>query len=213
MSGVSRDNQTVIERWDFPVQAGRWRIRPSLPPQPIGVAMGSFTASSTTGGLPYRPPEGGAHVQPLRTAIYRGGAIGHILSIECDPEGRYLLLLTTAAGLYRMDLTGAAPGDPVLVHSAATLPHLTTAIRLRLLKHPDDDEPGHWLTIDDAETGTSKRFTQCGIRTTTALSNGRAPGPRRSTSTAPIPPSSGRTSTPDRMGSRTAGVRVRRICV
>lgn len=141
VTGIARNGDVVIERWEIAEQTGALRVQigTSGPAPALGVpSPAPTTSTSVPGGLPYVPLDQRAVGQPslTRTELVRTQDIDPIRdnSMAADPEGRFLLFLTEDSVLYQLDLSDPN-ALPIPIHDASslwTLDHIQAMARLQV---------------------------------------------------------------------------------
>lgn len=135
VAGISPDGSDVIERLNYGTRKGGYEVQIQSPAaQPIGTPMPAYSAQEALNGTTFAIPQT-QHAPARRTVIYSGTAMGHVRSMDVDPEGRYLLVLGFWSGsVFQLDLT-APTITPAVLFSAAQLPQLAKARTLELCFH------------------------------------------------------------------------------
>ncbi|HND55504.1 MAG TPA: hypothetical protein PLV92_23985, partial [Pirellulaceae bacterium] len=117
VAGVLEDGNSVIERWKFTYSLA---FGPNGQPVPLSLR---------------RPP------RVNRTQLYSGSSLGRVLTVEPDPDGRFVLFLTrNPAALYRIDLPG---GTPALVIDSSTVPAIANAGIVHVCQHISEGRQYH----------------------------------------------------------------------
>ncbi len=126
---------TVLERWSITAPVGGpYTIRTSST-APIGTAAPLSNLSAQIPGGTYIPAEqrGAARLRKAMLGYFPFTA----RSIEVDPEGRFVLLLSpTEAKLYRLDLVNYT-GTPVVILDGAAQPSLDHAVNIYACRFHD----------------------------------------------------------------------------
>lgn len=135
VAGIAPNGADVIERFNYGVRVGGYRIQPTSPAaQPIGTAMAPYTAQEVLNGTSFVVPPS-QHGPARRTLIYTGNAVEHVRAMDVDPEGRYLVLLGyKTPALHQIDLS-ATTITPVKIFDATQIPHLPLVRTLRIRHH------------------------------------------------------------------------------
>lgn len=133
VAGVYENGDAVVEKWTF-----------TYPPSTVGSPRPDSQV-----GVRYVPLD----QRPLPTMtpveLYRGTAIGRIRTLEPDPEGRFLLLLSREKPtLYRIRFLGSAVSPPTVELSQATMPYLASCGVVDVSQHESEGRqyhvyPGH----------------------------------------------------------------------
>lgn len=138
VSGVDDQNNDVITRLQFTPPAGRWQLRPtggSAPPLAIGNSMPNLVlTASVVGGAFTQPPL--RYSSPRRETVYRGTELRYIRSMAADPEGRFLLILTSKGELRKLDLLADPPAlVPGAVYSIVDDPDMDHVSFVAIWQH------------------------------------------------------------------------------
>ena len=123
--GVGLGSGTVLERWTITAPIGApYTIRPAST-VPIGTQAPLSSLSAQIPGGMYVPAEQRSAPRLRKTMLgYFGFSVS---SIEADPEGRYVLLLSPAESkVYRLDLVNYN-GNPVVILDGTAQPCLAFA--------------------------------------------------------------------------------------
>jgi len=119
LCGLKSTGESILQKWVFPVQNGRWVIRYPGPTPPIGTPSPAFVPTlAVKGGGPWRwsnglfqqgsltqPSAPQPSISPQIVPIYEGTE-GPFTSMAVDPEGRQLFLYDfTQKSLRRLALT------------------------------------------------------------------------------------------------------------
>jgi hypothetical protein len=148
VAGIQSDGTDVIEKWIFSARKGGYHlVSQGAQPQPIGTPMPAYSSFEVLeGGVFLSPPP--IHTGATRAALYRGSAMGHIRAMVCDPEGRFLIALTTPAGdLYRVHLV-TNPGTVELLVANTQVPALQEATTMQYQHHATE---GRKVVLTQAE--------------------------------------------------------------
>lgn len=120
VAGVYDAGDAVVEKWTFTYPD------PAVGSKPVDSRMGRAYAPLADRPLPTMTPE----------RLYRGTAIGRIRTLEPDPEGRFVLLLTREnPTLYRIGFLGGAVRPPTPELSQATMPYLASCGVVSVSQH------------------------------------------------------------------------------
>ena len=138
------DCTDVIEEWRFSPADGAFTFRASASPTtsppipPVGTPAPPLTLHpEPNGGTFVAPSERGHLSAPRRTVLYTGTSLGHIRSMEVDPQGRFLLIQSHGdSGIYQLDLLEEPPLTPQMLFSAAAIPELLTTTTLATYDNP-----------------------------------------------------------------------------
>jgi hypothetical protein len=138
---------------------------------------GYSVANSIVGGT-FVAPGARQQIVPEREVIYRGTTMGHVRSMDVDPEGRFLLLLSYSTGtVYRFDLLTTPPQLNTAFEPTA-IPHLTNVRSLWIgdfaqqgrkctlseIQHGKLPEVHHFTILDDANNdGVFENHTTYGV--------------------------------------------------
>ena len=134
VSGIKDSGQSVIERWTFPDNVGRWRHTYTGTANPIGTPTLPYTGSTTINGLYRSLPAD--WFSPDIDEILETDTYGWIDALTVDPEGRYLLFSADPnREIYRLDLM--APGSPTVqsISGPSSIPDLSSVSALLILDH------------------------------------------------------------------------------
>lgn len=129
LSGVARNGDLVIEQWIVTPQTGA--VLPVRPAAETGIGVPFSTPPLTTqiqgDGAFIPPPQRQDRSVTVKTELYRGSELGEIVSMAVDPDGRFLLVLTSGShGLVQFDLHDSTPTGPAYqtICSPSTLPEI-----------------------------------------------------------------------------------------
>ena len=109
--GVATNGDDVIEHWTLEVPVGGWIAKRPVSTIPLGTPAATPETAIVLRGsdfLPFAQRPQAPHI--ARRELYRGDLLGGVLSVEADPDGRYLMLLTEAKEVYQLPIhVGASP--------------------------------------------------------------------------------------------------------
>jgi hypothetical protein len=129
--------KTVIEKWSVSRVAGGYYFDRSRSNTPIGEGVAGWPAtdSGITGGT-YVPLASRQRAPAMRRSeLWHSEELYPSYGIGCDPEGRFLLILSgdNPRRLFRLELDGAS--SPVEIATSTTTPHLSVCDRIQPLHH------------------------------------------------------------------------------
>ena len=94
--GTSKRGTLVLERWELPSEPGAYFTTRDFASSPIGIPVPYAPIVGAVAGDTYIPPARRTPREPIRTIVFRGPDISGIRDFAVDPEGRFLLVLTTS---------------------------------------------------------------------------------------------------------------------
>lgn len=137
IAGVLQNNESLIERWQFNVRAGRWSHSQSGATTAIGTPGGSYAGSVSIAGGGSYVPLGPVWIAPTISTVIQSSAYGTIRSIAVDPQGRYLLFSVFPSGdVYRLDLSNTS-APPTVIFSHTSIAQLANCGSLLIAQHSD----------------------------------------------------------------------------
>ena len=134
VAGIARDGNTVIEHWVAERLQGQRVIERVEYALPLGEAAPPTSAAADVfGGEPYRTPTDRGTPRVDRDRVYEGTELGEPWSIAADPAQRFVLALTTAGEIWRLDLLTGLP--PELLLDTSDEPDLAVMTDLYPMRH------------------------------------------------------------------------------
>lgn len=149
LAGVARNGDAVIERWVAEPQNGA--LAPTRPPASTRIGTPFLSPPLSVpiqgGGGFIAPPQrqGGSIME--KTELYRGIDLGQIRDISVDPDGRFLLALTSELGLVQFDLHDSSPSGPAYA-SILSLQQVPELAQVRSLYPAEHATAGRTYRMD-----------------------------------------------------------------
>lgn len=113
MCGVDEEGVEIVESWTVEVPPGGWVVTRLVSTAAIGRPVDTPSPSVSLNGSPFLHPASRGESRVVRRELFRSSDLGGILSVQVDPDGRYLLLLTRDRKLHQVAMDGAPVAPPV----------------------------------------------------------------------------------------------------